>query len=250
MDKELTWKRGRVGLITASELPDVVSASGKVTNENITYVRKKRFERKRGFSLPIFGRALDLGKEQEPYAVEWFKANYPDIEIVYSIDQEKIPMWKADWGNFASSPDCFTPNEELVVEIKSVVGNTAAEFFADERTAFETKRKLVLKEHGPQLAGQFLSNPKVKEIWLLKYIYQRDDVMDDIESPLAEWRGIVFKFNRSDFDLEGIKERILAFDSFIDSPYDAEMFKTAEWAKNGQKYEFSWPEDKKSKTTK
>lgn len=250
MDRELNWKRGRVGLITASELGDLVSASGKITNENVSYVRKKRFERSRGFSLPIFGRALDMGKEQEQYAVAWFRENYPDIPIVYAQEEEVIPMWKANWGNFAASPDCFSPDETLVIEIKSVVGNTAAEFFSDEHTSYEAKMKAVVKDHWPQLAGQFLSNPKVKEIWLLKYIYQRDDVPDDIDSPLEKWRGVIFKFKRSDFDLDFVKDRILAFDAYIDSSYDADAFKTAEWAKNGSKIEFSWPEPKPKKASK
>lgn len=225
MDKELEWKKERVGLITASELGGIMSASGKIIDSNLDYVRKKRFERSRRFSLPVNGRALDVGHEQEPYAVRWFKANHPEREIIYSQDCDKIPFWKVDWANFGASPDCFSPDESFVLEIKSVVGNTNLEFFADFYTSYEDKRAYVLKEHGDQLAGQFLSNEKVQEIWLLKYLYQRDEIDEDTDSPLATWRGIIFKFKREEFDLKRYKDRIVLFDTFIDSLYDPKVMK-------------------------
>lgn len=224
-NKELNWKRMRLGRITASELGDIVSASGKIIDGNIDYVRKKRFERSHGFSYPISGRALELGHEQEPYAVKWWNANCPNLPIVYAQDLEEIPFWAVNWAKFGASPDAYAPDQSYVVEIKSVVGNTTAEFFADDRTDYAEKRAVVLKEHGPQLAGQFLSNPKVEKIYLLKYIFQRDEVDDDTDSPLEPWRGIVFEFTRADFDLDDLQNRIILFDLFIDSEYNAKDFK-------------------------
>jgi hypothetical protein len=98
-------------------------------------------------------------------------------------------------------------------------------FFGDDYTTYEEKRAEVFKEHGNQIAGQFLSNDKVEEIWLVKYIYQRDDVMEDVDSPVEPWRGIVFKFKREDFDLEAMKDRIILFDKFIDSKDSPSMLK-------------------------
>lgn len=224
--KELQWKKKRLGIISASELSDIMSASGKIIDGNISYVRKKRFERVRGYSLPVSAKTMDIGKEQEPYAVQWFRANVTDMELVYSQELPEIPFWKADWGRFGASPDAYSPDEKMVLEVKTVVGNEQTEFFADERTSYDEKKESVLKTHGPQLAGQFLSNPKVEEIWVLKYLYQHDDIDDDTDSPLEPWRGLLFKFKREDFDLEAIKQRILLFDKFIDSEYDAKSFKS------------------------
>lgn len=225
MDKEMVWKQKRLGVISASELGDIVSASGKIIDTNLDYVRRKRFERKHKFSLPVSARAFDIGHEQEPYAVKWFRANVPDVEIVYSQDCAEIPFWRADWGRFGASPDCFTPDESIVVEIKTVVGNTTAEYYDDDATPYEDKMASVRKEHGMQIAGQFLSNPKVREIWVLKYLHQRDEVDEDTDTPLAPWRGHLFKFKREEFDLEELKNRIVLFDLFIDSGLDPKVLK-------------------------
>ena len=217
MDKEQVWKAKRLGCISASELSDLFSRSGKVTEENLKYVRRKRFHRKHKFELPVTGRALDIGREMEHDAVEWVRANYPSLDLVYAQECEEIPFWRAGWAKFGASPDCFTRDESIVVEIKNCVGNDVVYFFNDEHTTYEEKRLEVFKEHGNQLGGQFLSNDKVQEIWLVKYIYQRDDVMEDVDSPIESWRGNVFKFKREDFDLDAMKERIILFDKFIDS---------------------------------
>lgn len=225
--KEKEWRQKRIGRITASELDQLVSASGKVIDGNVAYVRKKRFERKHGFSYPAFGRALEIGKEMEKYACAWYRANYPMSEIIYAQEiADEIPIWTVDWANFSASPDAFSPDESLVVEFKTLVGVANIEFFADDRTSYEEKMHAVMKEHGSQIAGQFLSNPKVQEIRLVKYIPQSDDVDEDIDSPLAPWRGIVFCFKRADFDLDSLHDRIIWFDKFIDSDNDAKLLKT------------------------
>jgi hypothetical protein len=217
MDKEQVWKGKRLGCISASELNNLFSKSGKLTKEMMSYVRAKRFHRKHHFELPVSGRALSIGKEMEHDAVEWLRYNYPSVNWVYSQELDEIPFWKVDWAKFGASPDCFNEDESIVVEVKNCVGNDTVYYFDDEYTSEEQKRSEVIKEHGNQLIGQFLSNPKVKEIWLLKYIYQRDDVMEDLDSPTAPWRGKIFKFKREDFDLEASKDRIILFDKFIDS---------------------------------
>lgn len=225
MDKERQWLKRRLGYISASELNDLCSKSGKVTKENQTYIRRKRFQRRHGFCYPINGPALDMGKIMEHDAVMWFRENFPDMPIIYAQELDYIPFWTVDWAKFGASPDSYTEDERIVVEFKSLVGNSTAEFFDDPYTPYEEKRDLVLSEHGNQLAGQFLSNDKVQEIWLVKYIYQRDEVDDDLDSPLAAWRGIVFKFYRNEFDLNAIKSRIIQFDTFIDSQQSPSQLK-------------------------
>lgn len=238
MDKEFEWKRKRCGMITASELGDIVSASNKIIDTNLSYIRKKRWERKHAFSHPVSAKAMDVGNEQEPYIIDWCRKNlFPDGELIYSKDLSEIPFWIAPDCPLGASPDAYTPSERLVVEAKTLVGATGIEFFGDEYTSYEEKKLSVWKEHGPQLLGQFLSNPKVEEIWLVKYIFQDDNIMADTDSPNAPWRGIVFKFARKDYveSIKAMKERIRLFDAMIDAKINPSEFKVGEWSvKDGE----------------
>lgn len=231
MDKEQKWLQKRLGMITASELGQITSASGKIIDGNLSYIRSKRWERKHGFTHPVSARAMEIGNEQEPTIYEWCKANLGFNEIVYSKDLPEIPFWIATDCPVGASPDAFTPDQRIVFEYKTLVGATSIEFFGDEYTSYEEKKLAVWKDHGDQLLGQFISNSAVEEIWVVKYIYQDDDILKDTDSPLAPWRGLVFKFARKDFEasIEEMKRRIILFDKMIDAPINPAEFKKGEW---------------------
>lgn len=231
MDKEQKWLQKRLGMITASELGNITSASGKIIDGNLSYIRAKRWERKHGFSHPVTARAMEIGNEQEPTIYEWCKANLGFNEIVYSKELPEIPFWIATDCPVGASPDAFTPDQRIVFEYKTLVGATSIEFFGDEYTSYEEKKLAVWKDHGDQLLGQFISNSAVEEIWVIKYIYQDDDILKDTDSPLAPWRGLVFKFARKDYEesIEEMKNRIILFDKMIDAPINPAEFKKGEW---------------------
>ena len=75
MDKEQKWLQKRLGMITASELGQITSASGKIIDGNLSYIRAKRWERKHGFTHPITARAMEIGNEQEPMIYQWALEN-------------------------------------------------------------------------------------------------------------------------------------------------------------------------------
>lgn len=231
MDKEQKWLQKRLGMITASELAQITSASGKIIDGNLSYIRSKRWERKHGFTHPVSARAMDIGNEQEPMIYEWCKANLGFNEIVYSKELPEIPFWIATDCPVGASPDAYVPSQRLVFEFKTLVGATAIEFFGDDYTSYEEKKAAVWKDHGDQLLGQFISNSAVEEIWVVKYICQDDDILKDTDSPLAPWRGLVFKFARKDFEasIEEMKRRIILFDKMIDAPINPAEFKKGEW---------------------
>ena len=231
MDKEQKWLQKRLGMITASELGQITSASGKIIDGNLSYIRSKRWERKHGFTHPVSARAMEIGNEQEPTIYEWCKANLGFNEIVYSKELPEIPFWIATDCPVGASPDAFTPDQRIVFEYKTLVGATSIEFFGDEYTSYEEKKLAVWKDHGDQLLGQFISNSAVEEIWVVKYIYQDDDILKDTDSPLAPWRGLVFKFARKDYEasIEEMKRRIILFDKMIDAPINPSEFKKGEW---------------------
>ena len=224
-------------MITASELGQITSAKGGIIETNLSYIRAKRWERKHGFSHPVFAHAMEVGNQQEPMIYEWCKANLGFNEIVYSKDLPEIPFWVAQDCPVGASPDAYVPSERLVFEFKTLVGNTAIEYFGDEYTPYEEKKLAVWKDHGDQLLGQFISNPAIEEIWLVKYIFQDDDILEDTDSPLASWRGLVFKFRREDYEasIEAMRERIILFDKMIDAPISPADFKKGEWyVENGE----------------
>lgn len=231
MDKEQKWLERRLGMITASELGNITSASGKIIDGNLSYIRAKRWERNHGFSHPVSARAMDIGNEQEPMIYEWCKANLGFNEIVYSKELPEIPFWIATDCPVGASPDAYVPSQRLVFEFKTLVGATAIEFFGDDYTSYEEKKAAVWKDHGDQLLGQFISNSAVEEIWVVKYIYQDDDILKDTDSPLAPWRSLVFKFARKDYEasIEEMKRRIILFDKMIDAPINPSEFKKGEW---------------------
>lgn len=222
-------------MITASELGQITSASGKIIDGNLSYIRAKRWERKHGFSHPVSARAMDIGNEQEPMIIEWCRANLGIGEIVYSKDLSEIPFWISTDCPVGASPDAFTPDMRTVIEAKTLVGATSIEFFGDEYTPYEEKKLAVWKEHGDQLLGQFISKSSVEEIYLVKYIYQDDDIMADTDSPLEPWRGLVFNFKRSDYGVSilEMQERIRLFDKMIDAPISPSDFKKGEWYVDG-----------------
>lgn len=237
MDKESLWLKRRIGMITASELSNIMSASGKIIDGNLSYIRTKRWERNHGFSHPVSAKAMDIGNEQEPMIHQWAMENLGLGDLVYSKDLEEIPFWIAPDCPLGASPDAFTRDEKIVLEYKTLVGATAIEFFGDDYTSYEEKKMAVWKDHGDQLCGQFLSNHTVEQIWVIKYIYQDDDIMADTDSPLAPWRGLVFKFERSSYvnTIEAIKNRTLIFDKMIDAPINPSEFKKGEWyLQNGE----------------
>ena len=220
-------------MITASELGDIVSAKGGIIETNLTYIRKKRWERRHGFSHSVSARAMDIGNEQEPMIIEWCRKNlFQDGELIYSKELPEIPFWVSKECPLGASPDAYTPSERIAVECKTLVGNSAIEYFGDVDTSYEEKKLAVWKDHGEQPLGQFLSNDKVEKIWLVKYIYQDDDIMADTDSPLAPWRDLVFKFKREDYgiSIEEMKKRIILFDAMIDSHINPSDFKKGEWA--------------------
>lgn len=232
MEKEYEWLKKRVGLITASELGQITSASGKIIDGTLSYIRQKRWERRHGFSHPVTARTMEIGNEQETYVNAWARKNLGFEEIVYSKELLVIPLWMAPDCPLGASPDAYLPDESIVFEYKTLVGATSIEFFGDAYTPYEDKKAAVWKDHGDQLLGQFLSNPKVQEIWLIKYIYQDDDIMEDTSSPVAEWRGLVFKFKREDYktSLEAMRQRIILIDAMIDAPINPMDFKSGKWS--------------------
>jgi hypothetical protein len=195
---------------------------------------------------------MEIGNENEPMIFEWLKANVGADNVVYSKDPElgEIPFWVSeDAPYFGASPDAFTFDRETIWEFKTLVGNEATYFFMDKYTPMVEKKARIIKEHGPQILGLFISSPETETIKLIKYAYQRDDLDLDTDSPLAPWRGLVFEFKRSDYQvsIEEMKSRIAMFDQMIDAPVNPVEFKDGLWVLKDGKLFHQSPEPKPNK---
>lgn len=224
----------RCGRITASELGEINPASGRVIDGCVSYIRAKRWERKHGYALAASSKIMDIGNENEPMIFEWIKANANCGDVVYSKDPDlpAIPFWvPSELPCFGASPDAFTSDRKVIWEFKTLVGNEATCFFMDEYTPMVDKKARVIKEHGDQIMGLFVSSPETEVVKLVKYVYQRDDIDIDLDSPLAPWRGIIFEFKRSDYlvSIEETKNRINFYNQMIDAPVNPVEFKDGLW---------------------
>ena len=228
-EKELNWFRKRVGVITASEVDKLFSASGKWIEGNITYLYQKQYERTYNEPLcPKSARSLTLGTENEPYAIEWMRSQHPEWIIRHcSKDFDEIVFVKNDWG-LGGSPDGFVFEEDILtklIEIKCVVGDKQICRYFSNTLPYEKKRIEAFEEHKYQLYAQFLLFPEVEEIILLKYRPQFDENPFDMLDVLDESRGIEFIFTRQEMGdmLQVVEDRVRFADEYLKSGQDLEM---------------------------
>ena len=228
-EKELNWFRKRVGVITASEVDKLFSASGKWIEGNITYLYQKQYERTYNEPLcPKSARSLTLGTENEPYAIEWMRSQHPEWIIKHcSKDFDEIVFVKNDWG-LGGSPDGFIFEEDILtklIEIKCVVGDKQICRYFSNTLPYEKKRIEALEEHKYQLYAQFLLFPEVEEIILLKYRPQFDENPFDMLDVLDESRGIEFIYTRKEMRdmLQVVEDRVRFADEYLKSGQDLEM---------------------------
>ena len=226
--KELNWLKKRVGVITASEVDKLFSASGKWIEGNITYLYQKQYERTYNEPLcPKSARSLTLGTENEPYAIEWMRSQHPEWIIKHcSKDFDEIVFVKNDWG-LGGSPDGFVFEEDILtklIEIKCVVGDKQICRYFSNTLPYEKKRIEALEEHKYQLYAQFLLFPEVEEIILLKYRPQFDENPFDMLDVLDESRGIEFIYTRKEMGdmLQVVEDRVRFADEYLKSGQDLE----------------------------
>lgn len=229
--EDTQWLMKRAGFISASSLSYLMckgryKAWGK---EAISYLRKVEYERMVGTpGLHKDAPALSFGRENEPYAVEWIKANIHADVRYYEEDFEEKPFITVPWARFGATPDVDIADENgnpiELFEIKCTYSESSTYFYFSPSAPESRKKAEVLKEHRDQIAGQFLACPTVQRIHVLKYNPQRDDTDWDIMDPLDPKRGIIFTFTREEMGtyLDDVKERIIKADKFLNTGLDLE----------------------------
>lgn len=238
-NKESKWLQKKIGVISSSEVDKLMSKSGKWIDGNKTYLYK--IERQRYLNQPpppISSRAMQIGIESEPYAIEWLRAN-TSMEIRHcDKDYDEKVFAVTDYG-LGSSPDAFevevneTTQEEIkvgLIEIKTVVGDEPTNYYFSPTVPFDKKRLRAFDEHSGQMAGQLLVFPEIDKIKLMKYDPQMDDNEYDIRPVLDPTRGVVFEFTRAEFGsyLDDLKERVVFANNYLKAGKDIGSIQ-AEW---------------------
>lgn len=226
MTKEEIWRRKRIGKITSSCLHLLNSKRGKWTQTNISYLYQLQRERLLGQPKPNNPTyAMKVGIDNEKYAIEWLRHNYPNEEILHCDEDfdEKIFI-ETDFG-LGDSPDGYmTRNDgkDVVIEIKCVVSESDLAWIFSPTVSFFKKKSEVEKQHIDQMLGHLLAHPNSDSVFLVKYDPQIDSDEYDIRSPIDKSRGLVFEFNREWYkdELDILKERIQFADSYLNSGKD------------------------------
>jgi len=238
-EKEYRWKQNKIGMMSASSIDKLMSASGKWTVGNISYLYEIQYQRKNKIpSDTVTARSMTIGVENEPYVIAWLREN-TDWDVLHcDVDfTEKIFATIPEIG-YGVSPDGYvmqytiermynevheiTNHDELIpdikalAEIKCVVGTKKYWLFSDT-VPFEKKRIDVFTEHRGQMAGQLIRFPNVNTIYLVKYLPQSDDNEFDMDSPLDPRRGLIFEYSRKEFGsyLDDVYNRVVQADEYL-----------------------------------
>jgi len=238
--KEQAWLKKRAGKITSSALAKLftggsrpatpeeiqiyklIKSTRKTTNLEfgegaIKYLYQLQREKRLG--KPTWQRDnynFNFGHLAEPYAIMWLKANRPDLIVKHcsSDDFPEIVFCKSEAGAW-DSPD-FYCGMSIVGEIKAPVDQAKFEQMRD------TDAVEAMEEYKWQFANHLNCNPNCKTLMYLCYDFQVDDDEFDILDPLDPSRGIIFTYDRSEFQdlieqIEAKVKYVMAFLADVDA---------------------------------
>lgn len=243
--KEHDWHLKKVGKFSASRAKDLMSASGKWIEGNIDYLYEIQYQRLTGEPTPpISARPMQIGIENEPYAIAWVRENCPDLNVLHCGADFTELIFEEPYPDlmFGASPDAFimpdnpSPAWDMVynehvktiilalLEIKCVVGRKETVRYFSPTLPVEVKKDMVKKEHGWQMAAQLFAYPNVQKIYLLKYLPQMDDNEWDLRPASDPSRGIMFEFSRGELAIEiaTFEHRLRVADAYLKSGRDLE----------------------------
>lgn len=218
-DKEYQWHLKRIGKITASEVHNIMTKSGKWTQTAISYLYKVQRQRYINAPAPIKNaRSLSWGNENESLAIEWLRENYlkgksSNFSIFHCDEDGDEKVFISGKDNFGGSPDAYLMYGSKIrsyIEIKCVYGENETNWMFSPTVPLEDKRKRVYDEHIFQMAGQLLLPGSPDKIMLMKYDAPDDEDEFDMRDEFDPQRGIIFNFTKKELMpiMEEMKERV------------------------------------------
>ena len=194
-ERELRWRKARVGCITSSGLAGLMkSGRGKDNSWGdtaISYMYEKRYERVRSKSVRNEdNKNFRWGHEQEPMALAWLRENTmwnvkgctdDFVDIVFIRPFPDVA--------FGDSPDFYAYDEDGVLFAVGEIKCLASQEKFDKYTL--CTREELIGEYRDQFVGHLLAHPEVDR--LLYVIYDgkaEEDELDEVDE-LAPERGII-----------------------------------------------------------
>lgn len=230
--REREWHLRRMGKFTASEVHNLMTASGKWTQTAISYLYK--IQRQRTLKQPApckNARSLEWGQINEKYAIEWLRENFSE-NIFWCDSDGDEKVFIDGFDGFGGSPDAYLgrpDNIKAFIEIKSVFGETETNYIFSPTVPLSKKREFVFKEHGDQLAAQMLLPNAPRVIYLMKYDPMDENDEFDVRSPLSPDRGIMFQFAKEELlpKMKVIEERVKFANAYLNSGMDIDEIQKA-----------------------
>lgn len=254
LNREQRWKQNRLGYFTASEIESLLPKKGGFDKGAMDLLYQKQWER--NSPIPYFRKGnanFDFGHKYESYAIAWLRENQIELGLVGEIKHcssdedfpEDIVFVKTDYG-LGGSPDAYLEKDGIIrslIEIKCVEGKDWHRY-CSPTLSIESKREMALNGignktgHLNQLAAQLILYPEVDHIYLLKYRPQIEEDELDLANPLDPSRGVLFRFERSEFGilLDQLKEKVAFCDEYLKAGLDLEQIGSASAikAENGE----------------
>lgn len=216
-DREKIWKAKRIEKLTSSCLR-LINTGGrgksgpKYGDSACSYLYEVMYERVTGDEAGSLDNAnFRIGKENEPYAVQWLRDNLEGLELSLpaeyalglitiehcSEDLEEIVFDEPFPGvKFGDSPDIKLRQADgtciAVGEIKCLVSKGKFQKYKMSSSSD------LIDEYKEQMCGHLMANPGVDKLLYLVYdaVIEGFDTSRDISDPS---RGIVIIYDRSDF---------------------------------------------------
>ena len=177
-----------------------------------------QIQREKRLGKPTYQREiynLEFGKKAEPIAIQWLRHNRPDWIVKHcdSDDFEQIPFCLSEAG-CGDSPDGYV-GLSSVLEVKCPVDQAKFEQMRD-MTAEEVRG-----EYDFQFANHLNCNPTCSKLIYVLYDCMIDDDPLDVVDPLHPDRGIIFEYDRSEFEpliaeIEAKVSRVMKFLAAVD----------------------------------
>jgi len=204
--KEEIWLKKRVGKITASNCPDLMTKGTKGVEWGKTALNEMytvKYERRTGLSRESFSNSnFDWGHENEPNAIDWLRDQMMNQVLSCSNDFNDI-IFQEPFNGFGDSPDGFIydfeRNIEGVLEIKCPVDVAKIERF------YESIEITPKDDYYWQFIAHLIGTPEAKYIMYLVY--------DGYSNT-----GVFTKLNRCDCldDIQLLTNRIKLANHYID----------------------------------
>lgn len=220
-EKELIWRKERVGHITSSALPILCKTGRK--NESwgetaIKYLYEKRYERVRGVAIRNEDNAnFRWGREQEPLAIAWLRENTMWNVSHCSEDFEKIIFVKPFKDvKFGDSPDFYVIGDDGKVEAVGEIKCLKSQAKFEEATL--SGRWNLIDEYKEQFAGHFIAHPEVNRLIYFLYDGRADEDEENNIDELDSSRGLIFEYTRDELSevISYVESRIKQGDMLVD----------------------------------